>query len=55
MRSEPLTAQTLGGQDAVVIVTDHANVDYDLVVRHAPLVIDTRGIYRQVLPNVVKA
>jgi UDP-N-acetyl-D-glucosamine dehydrogenase len=55
MRSEPLTAQTLAGQDAVVIVTDHANVDYDLVVRHAPLVVDTRGIYRKALPNVVRA
>jgi UDP-N-acetyl-D-glucosamine dehydrogenase len=53
--SAPLTAETLAKHDAVVIVTDHAAVDYDLVAAHSPLVIDTRGIYRKPLPNVVKA
>ena len=37
-----LTAEALERADAVVIVTDHSNVDYQLVVDHAPLVIDTR-------------
>ena len=27
----------------MVLVTDHSQVDYDLVVAHAPLVVDTRG------------
>jgi UDP-N-acetyl-D-glucosamine dehydrogenase len=53
--SEPLTVETLQGHDAVVIVTDHAAVDYDFVAANSPLVIDTRGIYRDSLPNVVKA
>jgi hypothetical protein len=30
-------------------------VDYAMVARHAPLVVDTRGVYRESLPNVVKA
>ncbi len=30
-------------QDCVLIVTDHARVDYDHVVAHARLVIDTRN------------
>ena len=55
MESRPLTADLLASQDAVLIVTDHTAVDYALVARHAPLVVDTRGIYRQNLPNVVKA
>lgn len=55
MVSLPLTAETLRAQDAAVIVTDHSAVDYSLVAAHAPLVIDTRGIYRQPLDNVVKA
>ena len=55
MTSLPLTAETLAANDAVVIVTDHSAVDYALVAAHAPLVIDTRGIYRQPAPNVVKA
>ncbi|MGQ0649845.1 MAG: nucleotide sugar dehydrogenase [Gemmatimonadaceae bacterium] len=38
-----LTAELLSRSDAVVIVTDHSNVDYQLVVDHAPLVIDTRN------------
>jgi len=55
MTSVPLDAATLEGCDAVVIVTDHSVVDYALVARHAPLVVDTRGVYRDVRPNVVKA
>ncbi len=55
MQSTPLTPATLAGCDAVLIVTDHRNVDYSLVAKHAPLVIDTRGLYRAPLPNVVKA
>jgi UDP-N-acetyl-D-glucosamine dehydrogenase len=38
-----LTAQVLSEVDAVVLVTDHSNVDYDAVVRYAPLVLDTRN------------
>ena len=34
--------------DAVLIVTDHAAVDYEMVVRHAPLVVDTRYATRDV-------
>ena len=53
--SEPLTAETLRATDGVLLVTDHSAVDYELVAQHAPLVVDTRGIYRQSRPNVVKA
>ena len=55
LRSLPLTAETLAGQDAVVIVTDHKQVDYELVVRHAKLIVDARGVYREPQTNVVKA
>jgi UDP-N-acetyl-D-glucosamine dehydrogenase len=55
MESQPLSAEVLAAQDAVLIVTDHSAVDYELVARHAPLVVDTRGIYRDARPNVVKA
>ena len=43
MQSVELTAETLAALDAVVLVTDHAAVDYEMVVAHAPLVVDTRG------------
>ena len=43
MRSTPLTPETLGGADAVIIITDHSAYDFDDIVRHARLVIDTRN------------
>ena len=55
MASQALTPELLAAQDAVVIVTDHSVVDYALVVSHASLVVDTRGIYREPRSNVVKA
>jgi UDP-N-acetyl-D-glucosamine dehydrogenase len=55
LSSVPLTAETLAAHDAVVLVTDHAAVDYELVARHAPLIVDTRGVYRARASNVVKA
>jgi UDP-N-acetyl-D-glucosamine dehydrogenase len=46
IHSVPLTAETLRGSDLVLIVTDHRGVDYDLVLREAPLILDTRGTIR---------
>jgi len=42
-RSQRLTKDFLEGLDAVVITTDHDCVNHHFVVRHAPLVIDTRN------------
>lgn len=42
-KSVALTAQSLASYDAVVIVTDHDDVDYDMVVQNAKLVVDTRN------------
>ncbi len=54
--SVTLDAATLAAADAVVIVTEHDNVDYALVSRHAKLVVDTRNaMVDQPRDNVVKA
>ncbi|MGX0904631.1 UDP-N-acetyl-D-glucosamine dehydrogenase [Roseovarius sp. MBR-79] len=55
LSSVPLTADTLAGFDAVVLATDHARFDYDLIRTHANLVIDSRGVYRDAADNIVKA
>lgn len=55
MKSQPLTSRTIAAKDAILIVTDHTSVDYKLIARHAKLIIDSRGVYRKPLPNVVKA
>ncbi len=51
--SLPLDERTLTGHDAVIIVTDHDAVDYRLVLQHARLVVDTRGVLRD--DGVVRA
>ena len=53
--SQPLTNETIASQDAVLIITDHSSVDYELIAKHAKLIIDSRGVYRKPLANVVKA
>ena len=43
LSSVPLDSNTLGGYDAVIIVTDHSNIDWDVIALNASLVIDTRN------------
>jgi UDP-N-acetyl-D-glucosamine dehydrogenase len=50
LSSVPLSADVLAGADCVIIVTDHSAVDYDLVARHAPIVVDTRRALRRTRP-----
>jgi UDP-N-acetyl-D-glucosamine dehydrogenase len=44
--SERLTPQTVSEADVVLVVTDHSNVDYQMVVDNARAVVDTRGVTR---------
>jgi len=58
LASVALTDALLSSQDAVLVVTDHTNIDYDRVVRLAPLVVDTRNATRGVREgreHIVKA
>jgi len=58
MESVPLTADTLAAHECVLIVTDHSRYDYDFIVKHARLVVDTRNATRNVAENrdkIVKA
>jgi UDP-N-acetyl-D-glucosamine dehydrogenase len=43
MASQTLTPEFLSSQDAVLIATDHTDFDYDSIVRHSSLVVDTRN------------
>jgi UDP-N-acetyl-D-glucosamine dehydrogenase len=43
LHSVPLTPARLKTYHCVLIATDHSRVDYDLVCRHAALVVDTRN------------
>jgi len=44
LSSVPLTPETLKAADCVMIVTDHAAIDYQLVKRHARATVDTRHV-----------
>jgi len=44
LESVPLTEVTLADADCVVIVTAHHDLDYEQVVEHAGLVVDTRNV-----------
>lgn len=46
LHSVELSDEVLRSTDAVLVVTDHAAVDYPRVRELAPLVVDTRGVYR---------
>jgi len=48
MASVELTPEALGQYSAVLIATDHSNINYADVVRHARLVVDTRNATRDV-------
>jgi UDP-N-acetyl-D-glucosamine dehydrogenase len=48
MQSVDLNPQRLAACDCVLIVTDHSSYDYDGIVRHARLVVDTRNATRKV-------
>jgi UDP-N-acetyl-D-glucosamine dehydrogenase len=43
MSSVALTPELVRGCDAVVVVTDHSSVDYDMILAESPLVVDTRN------------
>ncbi|HEX8969076.1 MAG TPA: hypothetical protein VF937_14435, partial [Chloroflexota bacterium] len=48
---DPAEIETL---DAVVLLTPHTSIDYDSVIRAAPLVVDTHsGLQPREAPNVV--
>ncbi|OHB69879.1 MAG: UDP-N-acetyl-D-glucosamine dehydrogenase [Planctomycetes bacterium RBG_13_63_9] len=48
MTSSELTAEFLAQQDCVLIATDHGAYDYDFIVEHAQLVVDTRNATKHV-------
>jgi len=46
LRAVPLTKQNVARYDCVVIATDHSNVDYKSVLKHARAIYDVRNVYK---------
>ncbi|MBO8162293.1 MAG: nucleotide sugar dehydrogenase [Brevibacillus sp.] len=53
-QSVALTPQTLAACDCAVLLTDHTQLPYDMIVKHAPLIFDTRGAIKRAHPHVVR-
>jgi UDP-N-acetyl-D-glucosamine dehydrogenase len=46
LSSQELNADYLRDRDCLVIVTDHSAYDWQHILRHARLIVDTRGVTR---------
>ena len=43
-----LNIQNIKEYDAIIITTDHSNVNYELIGEHAKLIVDTRNIMAKI-------
>ena len=55
LSSVALTPESIASYDAVLLTTDHAKFDYDMIRANAQVIIDSRGVYRAPAENIVKA
>lgn len=55
LESTPLTGESIASFDVLLLATNHSAFDYDLIQKHAKLIVDTRGVYLNRLPNIVKS
>lgn len=49
------SSEKLKEYDVAIIVTDHSNIDYKKIYDCIPLIIDTRNVYKENSPKVIKA
>ncbi len=57
-KSIPLTPENMKKYDCILISTDHSDYDWNFIVKHAKLIVDTRNATEKVLENrnkIVKA
>lgn len=55
LSSIALTRESIASYDLVLLATDHNAFDYVFIQKHAKVIVDTRGVYQERLPNVVKS
>jgi UDP-N-acetyl-D-glucosamine dehydrogenase len=55
LSSVDLSPEVLARHDAVLLLTDHSDFDYQMIRDHAPILIDTRGRFREAARNIVRA
>jgi UDP-N-acetyl-D-glucosamine dehydrogenase len=48
MESQELTPEFLASQDCILVSTDHSAYDFNHIVKHAKMVLDTRNATKKV-------
>ena len=50
-----LTKKLINSFDACCVLTDHTNVDYDLIAQNSKLIVDTRNVFKKIKKrNIVR-
>lgn len=52
--SKKINKKTLKKYDCVFILTDHSNVNYNLIKKYSKLIVDTRDIYKKKSDKILK-
>lgn len=55
LKSVALSPEVISSFDCLLIATDHAKFDYEMIRRNAKLIVDSRGVYRESDDNIVGA
>jgi UDP-N-acetyl-D-glucosamine dehydrogenase len=55
LSSQEITPQNLKSFDCVIIATDHDSFNYDVIKENSKLIVDTRGRYRKLSQNIIRA
>ena len=46
--SQNIDEKNLSSSDICVVVTDHDNIDYNMILRHSQVIVDTRNVYKDI-------
>jgi UDP-N-acetyl-D-glucosamine dehydrogenase len=55
LKSVDLTPERIAQYDLLLLATDHSKFDYNMLQKHAKLIVDTRGVYLDSHKNIIKA
>ena len=55
LNSMDVTPEALNSHDAVIIATNHDSFDYQMILEHSKVIIDTRGVFPRGTPKVTSA
>ena len=55
MKNIKISPTKISTYDAIVIATDHSDFDYEMILKNAKIIIDTRNVFAKHFKNLIKA